>query len=158
MAAWWVHAWERLKDGVRQANAPRLPGDVDPVDNEPRKGRRRRPEAHQVGMKVGDATWSAPTVVAVAVPDAVTVDAGMLMDPVSRLSTEPQWVRQPGPGMHTWVVATWYAVDPLSLRDGGPVSLFPDQVVGILPPTCYFCEVLWSFEAARVRCPGSEPR
>lgn len=146
--------WERLKDGVRQANAPRLPDDVDPVDNEPRKG--RRPEAQQVG--VGPRDLPSSTVVAVAVPDAVTLDAAALMDPVSRLSTEPQWVRQPGPGMHAWVVSVWYTVDPLSLRDGGPVSLFPDQAVGVLPPTCYFCEVLWSFEAARVKCPGSEPR
>lgn len=138
--------WERLKEATHQASLPQ--GDVDPVDNEPRAGR-RRPAPDPVPSAA-----RFPEVAPPPVAPTVHMDAGAVFAQGDVIAAGPRTVRQPEPGRHAWVIAIWYAVDPLELQDGGQFSLFPDQVVGTLPPSCYFCEVAWSFEAMRVRCPG----
>lgn len=152
MAKW----WERLKDGVAQANAPRLDGDVDPVDNEPRRGRGSGSAPAAAPLKERE-RYPSPERVPDAVPGLVHLDAGLLMAEGDVLAVGQRTVRQEEPGKHAWVIAIWYGVDPLELRDGGRFSLLPDQVIGTLPPACYFCETQWSFQAMRIRCPGKPP-
>lgn len=140
--------WARLKGGVAQAGGGQ--GDVDAADPEPWSGRRPAPA-------VGAAARY-PATAEVPLPAALHVDAGQLMAEGDVLAVGARDVRQPEPGRHAWVVSIWYQVDPLQLRDGGRLSLLPDQVVGTLPPSCYFCEVPWSFTAMRERCPGEGRR
>lgn len=149
MAKW----WERLREGVAQANAPRVP-DVDPVDNEPRAG--RRPRTETAGGAVPSADRFPVTPPPVDAP-LVHMNAEEVLAQGDVIAPGPRMVRQPEPGRHAWVIAIWYTVDPLELQDGGRFSLLPDQVIGTLPPQCYFCDQPWSFQAMRVRCPGRAP-
>lgn len=139
-----------MKAGAAEVNAPR--DEVDPVDNEPRRGRRPA-EPVRVGARA-----RYPEVAPPAEPTAtVHLDAGQLMAEGDVLGVAPRDIAQPEAGRHAWVVAIWYQVDPLELLDGGRFSLMPDQVVGTLQPTCWFCEAPWSFAEMRHRCPGKAP-
>lgn len=145
--------WARLKAGAAEANAPRMP-ELDVVDEssppDRRRSQRRRPSAAAERPKY-------PEVAPPPDPGLVHLDAGQLMAEGDVLAVEPRDVVQPEAGRHAWVIAIWYQVDPLELRNGGRFSLPPDQVVGTLQPTCWFCEEPWSFEALRVRCRGKSP-
>lgn len=146
--------WGRLRQGVRDAGTPALPDDLD-VDNEPRRGcRRPPPEVVSAASQRSRFPDTAP----LPEPGLVHLDAAALLAEGDVLAVGGRDVHQPEAGKHAWVVALWYQVDPLELRDGGQFSLLPDQVIGTLPPACYFCEVPWSFAAMRMRCPGRPPR
>jgi hypothetical protein len=141
--------WDRLRQGVRDAGLPPLPDGLD-VDNEPMRGRRRPPPVVSAASQRDRFPDTAP----LPVPGMLHMDASALMAEGDVLAVGPRDVRQPEAGRHAWVVALWYQVDPLQLRDGGQMTLLPDQVLATLPPACYFCEELWSFAAMRQRCPG----
>jgi hypothetical protein len=160
MARW----WERLMLGVAEAN--RSGESVEPVmEKRPRSGRGRRAAAGGVPGG-GGPTAAAPVMDRTRFPDAAPrveppvlgLDAGALMAEGDLLSVGLRDVRQPEAGRHAWVVALWYQVDPLQLRDGGKLQLLPDQLKATLPPACYFCEEQWSFDAMRRRCPGQVTR
>lgn len=99
-----------------------------------------------------------PAEVLVSAPEVpLHLNADHLMEEGQVLAVGARDVSQPEAGRHAWVIAIWYQVDPLQLRDGGQFTLLPDQTVGTLPPACWFCEIPWSFQAMRIRCPGRPP-
>lgn len=151
--------WDRLRDAARQAGTPPLP-DPGELGTEPEtQGRRRWRERHE-GRPVSAASMRDryPETAPLPAMPHLHLDAGALMMQGDPIAVGMRDVRQPEPGRHAWVIAIWYQVDPLQLQDGGKFEMLPDQVLGTLPPACYFCEAQWSFAAMRIRCPGRPPK
>jgi hypothetical protein len=153
-----VSWWDRLRDGARQASAP-----PELVEERPVPRRRRAAEFSEdylPGPLASPGERDRYPDVADVAPRGrpVVLNADLLMAEGEVLVTGMGEVQQPEAGVHTWVVAVWYQVNPLELRDGGRFSMHPDQVVGTLPPACYFCEVQWTFSTMRTRCPGQPPK
>lgn len=90
--------------------------------------------------------------VMIPIPDSVRIDGpALLADP--KLPAGRGVVAQVN-REHRWVVAVWYSVDPLAIKDGRLERLELDDVLATLPPACYFCEASWSFAMSRRSCPG----
>lgn len=151
--------WDRLKAAAHQAGTPPLPDPGDLGTESETPGARKWRERHE-GRPVSAASTRSlyPETAPLPTPPHVWMDAGALLREGDPVAVGFRDVKQPDPGRHAWVVAIWYQVDPLQLQDGGQFQMLPDQVLGTLPPACYFCEVPWTFEAMRVRCPGRPPK
>lgn len=150
--------WDRLRAAASEAGRPPLPDPEDlAADPDPRRRQRHDRWGAPPPESAAASRTRYPDVAPPITPGTVHMDAGALMAEGDVLTVGPREVRSEA-GRHAFVVAVWYQVDPLELQDGGRFSLYPDQVLGTLPPCCYFCEVQWSYTAMRTRCPGDNSR